>query len=285
MSLPSSTNGVSRMDKLRQIFSSGKVQLGVLAVICLNAITLGLQTYPAIQSYAGRYLDILDNCILIIFIIELACRILLEQKRFFSSGWNWFDTIIVLISCTPNMEVFTVFRILRMLRIVRLMRVFSLVPQLRIMMTAMVTSLPSLGWIMAMTMTFSLVFALVANGLYGSLFPEYFGNFFKSFYTMLEFLTRSGWNTTARKILEKAPSFYLFIVPYIIFAAYILMNFTVGAVVGAMRSAQEKINSENKKSDTVVETESEQSKIVRVMAELVALRAQVDELKKREPVG
>ncbi|MEI6285630.1 MAG: ion transporter [Bacillota bacterium] len=273
------------MDKLRQIFSSGKVQVGVLAIICLNAITLGLQTYPAIQSYAGRYLDIIDTCILIIFIIELACRILLEQKSFFSNAWNWFDTIIVLISCTPNMDVFSVFRILRMLRIVRLMRVFSLVPQLRVMMTAMVTSLPSLGWIMAMTMTFSLVFALVANGLYGSLFPEYFGDFFKSFYTMLEFLTRSGWNTTARKILEKAPSFYLFIVPYIIFAAYILMNFTVGAVVGAMRNAQEKINSENEKNDTVIETDSEQCKILRIMAELAALRDQVDELKKRELVG
>ena len=102
---------------------------------------------------------------------------------------------------------------------------------------------------------------------------------------MLEFLTRSGWNTTARKILEKAPSFYLFIVPYIIFAAYILMNFTVGAVVGAMRNAQEKINSENEKNDTVIETDSEQCKILRIMAELAALRDQVDELKKRELVG
>ncbi len=218
-------------------FYSAKMQTFIAIVILFNAIILGIQTFPEAQSNFGGLLNLIDYGILMIFTLEVSGRLYYERINFFRSGWNLFDLIIVLIGYLPDSDIFT---ILRIARVLRLFRLFSVVPNLRLIVDAMLQSLPSLGWVVVFALLLNYVFAIIGFHLYGQDFPKYFGDLPKSMYTMFEMMTRAGWNTLTRLVVKQHPDFYLFIIPYILVASYVVLNLIMGVLVNSMRMAQNK---------------------------------------------
>jgi voltage-gated sodium channel len=132
----------------------------ILGVIVLNAAALGLQTYDAVEREYGGTLDVVDAACLGVFVCELAIRFVgagASPRRFFASGWNIFDFVVVAGAFVPGVrENATVLRLLRLARIVRLVR---LLPDLRVLVAAVGRSLPGMLSLAAM--------ALLALYLYG----------------------------------------------------------------------------------------------------------------------
>ena len=73
-------------------------QFVVISIIILNAITIGVNTYD-LNELTKLAINYLDYSITIFFVIEIIIRFVGEPKKlqFFKSGWNVFDTLIVLI--------------------------------------------------------------------------------------------------------------------------------------------------------------------------------------------
>jgi len=220
---------------MKEKFYSRKVQSFVAGIIIINAITIGMETSSAIINSIGLLLDIINNVILAIFTVEILCRLYFERGKFFTSGWNWFDAIIVFSGYMPAGDMFTV---LRLARILRLFRLFSVVPELRIMVEALLESIPSLGWVAVFSATIAYIFAIIGIHLYGQECPEYFGTLPKSIFTMFELLTLAGWHNIARMVADKHPYFYLFFIPYVLGASYIVLNLAMGVLINSMKSAQ-----------------------------------------------
>ena len=87
---------------LFKLNSSRIFQFSVIFIIILNAITLGVST-DELNPFVKKTIQILDYAITVFFVIEISIRFISEPKKlnFFKSGWNIFDTIIVLISLIP----------------------------------------------------------------------------------------------------------------------------------------------------------------------------------------
>jgi voltage-gated sodium channel len=85
-------------NKLETFLHSNIAQdiLGVLLI--LNAVVLGMETYPNLMANYGTYLTNLDAVILYIFVAELILRLTAGGFRFFKCGWNIFDFIIISLS-------------------------------------------------------------------------------------------------------------------------------------------------------------------------------------------
>lgn len=124
----------------------------VLAVIVANAVVLGLQTYDELVRQYGGLLDTLNDVFLAFFVVELVLRIGAHGRRpqdFFRSGWNVFDFVVVAAAFVPGLrENSTLLRLARLARVVRLVR---LLPDLRILVVAVVRSLPPLGSMVLLT--------------------------------------------------------------------------------------------------------------------------------------
>ena len=77
-------------------------QFVVISIIILNAITIGVNTYD-LSEFTKQAINYLDYSITVFFVIEILIRFIGEPKKlnFFKSGWNIFDTLIVLISLIP----------------------------------------------------------------------------------------------------------------------------------------------------------------------------------------
>jgi voltage-gated sodium channel len=124
----------------------------ILAVILANAVVLGLQTYDEIESRHGDTLNLLNDVFLAVFVVELALRMAAYGRRpldFFRSGWNVFDFVVVGFAFVPGVrESSTLLRIARLLRVVRIVRIL---PDLRILITGVIRSLPPLGSMLLLT--------------------------------------------------------------------------------------------------------------------------------------
>ena len=61
--------------RLAALAEDSRFQRAIIVLIVVNAITLGMETSPAIMASAGSALVALDHAVLAIFVAELAIRI------------------------------------------------------------------------------------------------------------------------------------------------------------------------------------------------------------------
>ncbi|MDP1757333.1 MAG: ion transporter, partial [Pseudohongiella sp.] len=69
------SNQVNAMPSLQQrvtaFVDNARVQHTLLALILINAVTLGLETVPAVMAVAGGAVRFLDRAILMVFVVEI----------------------------------------------------------------------------------------------------------------------------------------------------------------------------------------------------------------------
>ncbi|WP_299811479.1 ion transporter [uncultured Roseibium sp.] len=220
-------------NQVSALVSSRNWEYGIIAIIVLNAVTLGLETSPAMMRDIGGTLLFLDRLILGIFVIELALRLYAHGLKFFRDPWSVFDFTIVAIALLPASGAFAV---LRSLRILRALRLISVVPSLRRVIGGLIAALPGMGSIMVLMALVFYVFAVMATKLYGAAFPEWFGNIGASLYTLFQIMTLESWSMgIVRPVMEAFPWSWLFFVPFILCTAFTVLNLFIGIIVSAMQ--------------------------------------------------
>ena len=72
----------------------------VAFIIILSALNVGINTYEGIPTNYLNFLSVIDYVITVFFLIEIIIRMISEEslKKFFQSGWNVFDFIIIVVS-------------------------------------------------------------------------------------------------------------------------------------------------------------------------------------------
>jgi voltage-gated sodium channel len=255
--------------KLKDIVNSSIFQNFIIAVILINALTLGLETSKYFMSNFGDIVEVFDRVVIIIFTIEIILRIYVNRLSFFKDPWSLFDFFIVAISLVPSNAGFEVLRILRVLRLLRLITV---VPEMRKIVLALVRVMPGMGAIAALLMLIFYIFAIMATNLYAESFPQYFGTLSESFYTLFQIMTLESWSMgIVRPIMEVHPNAWMFFVPYIMIATFIMINLIIAVVVDAM-------NDLTKKEESVIVDELQNSED-ETMKEIKKLHKEIAELK------
>lgn len=264
-----STRSSSPRAKLAAFVESAPVRHTVIALVVVNAITLGLETFPAVMTRAGGFLHLLDQVILAIFVLEIALKLAAFGGRFFLSGWNLFDFAIVGVALMPASGAFSV---LRALRVLRLFRLVSAVPQMRVVVESVFKALPGLGAIAALLVLFFYIFAVMATRLFGADHPEWFGSLPASMFTLFQIMTLEGWADIAREVMALRPAAWLFFLAFILLATFTVLNLFIAVIVNAMQQQHEAL---------VEQGEAELNPEEALAAEVKALRAELAALRGR----
>jgi voltage-gated sodium channel len=255
--------------RLGAFVESAAVRNAIVALIVVNAITLGIETFPQLDARAARLLHLLDQGILAVFVIELSIKLYAFRGRFFLNGWNLFDLAIVGIALTPSSGAFSV---LRALRVLRLFRLVSAVPQMRVVVESVFRALPGLGAIGALLVLFFYVFAVMATRLFGADHPGWFGTLPASMFTLFQIMTLEGWADIAREVMAVRPGAWLFFVAFILLATFTVLNLFIAVIVNAMQQQHEAL---------VARGEAEMTPEEALAADIKALRAELAELRNR----
>ena len=207
----------------------------IIGVILFNAVILGMETSPGIMAAAGPLILALDRACLMIFVIEIALKLIALGPRFFRSGWNLFDFAIVGIALVPGAQGLSV---LRALRILRVLRIVSAAPSLRRVVEGLLTALPGMGSVFLLMSIIFYIGAVMATKLFAASFPEWFGSIGASLYTLFQIMTLESWSMgIVRPVLEVYPYAWMFFVPFIMVTTFAVVNLIVGLVVNSMQDA------------------------------------------------
>lgn len=247
----------------------------IIGLIVVNAILLGVETSAAAMAVAGEWLILAEQLILALFVAELALKLIAKGLRFFRSGWNLFDFLIVAIALVPAAGPF---QILRALRILRLLRLIGRIPRLRNVIEALLQSLPGIGWVAVLLIMIFYIFAVMGTQLFGGDFPDRFGSVGASMYSLFQVMTLESWSEEiARPVMSAYPFAWLYFIVFILLSSFTMLNLFIGIIVSTMQSMH---MAEEESRRTERETLAHDERL-ETLREVRALRAEVAALKER----
>ena len=265
----SSTDGPVWRERLRAFLETAAFQRFIMAVILVNAVTLGLETSPAVMDAIGPGLLAFDAIALSIYVVEIGLKLIAYGRSFFRNPWNLFDFAIVAVTLVPEQEGMAV---LRALRILRAFRLISAVPSMRTVVVALLRAIPGMGSVVALLALVFYVFAVMATKLFAGSFPDWFGTVGASFYTLFQVMTLESWSMgIVRPVMEVYPLAWAFFVPFILMTTFAVLNLFIAIIVNAM--------SEASGPDAASQAEKQDTDHEAVMAELKILRAEIAALR------
>ena len=249
---------------------SPTIQRIIVALILINAATLGLETSSQVMAIAGTALHLADRALLAVFVVEILLKLYALGARFFRNPWHVFDFLVVGVALVPASGPLTVLRVLRLLRLV------SMVPRLRFVVEALLRAVPGILSIVGLLALLYYVFAVMATGLFGDRFPEWFGTIGRSMYTLFQIMTLESWSMgIVRPVMTEFPYAWLFFVPFILVATFTILNLFIAIIVSTMQSLAEE---ERREEHTIIEeVVHDESTLLR--DEVRALRSEIGELK------
>lgn len=237
----------------------------VIGLILINAVLIGLETYPSLYDPYRNWFQLADRLLLWIFTIEIGLRILASRpySHFFKEGWNLFDLLVVVGGhFLAGSHFITVLRIIRILRV---LRAISVIPSLRRIVNAFLLTIPSLGHIMLLLGLFLYIFAVIGTFLFAEAAPEYFGSLHISLLTLFQVITLEAWASGIMWPIQADLAWaWIYFVIFILIGTFVIFNLFVGIIV----SNVEKSNDDEKKYD-----------LTGMNSELANLRKEIKELK------
>ena len=241
MSLSTSDQWHARFDRLR---SNKLFELVVISIIVFSALVIGAKTYD-LSPLTMRIIVFLDWGITFFFLAEISVRFLGEEnkKRFFLSGWNIFDTLIVVVSLIP-IEDSEMALIGRLVRIFRVLRMVSIIPELRTLLNSLLAALPQLGYVMLMMFIIFYIYAAVGSTFFAEINPELWGDIAISMLTLFRVVTFEDWTDVMYETMAVYPMSWTFFLSFIFLSAFAFLNMIIGIVVNVLeeehqREAQE----------------------------------------------
>jgi len=266
-------------NKFEKIRANKWFETFVVSVIIVSALLVGAKTYelPAGLSSVTLFLDWFISAF---FLTEITIRFLAEQRKrhFFNSFWNWFDTLIVVISLIPADDT-ELALIARLVRVFRVLRMISIIPELRILLVSLVKALPQLGYVMLLMFIIFYIYAAIGSTLFESINPVLWGDITISMLTLFRIMTFEDWTDVMYETQEVYSLSWIFYLTFIFFTAFAFLNMVIGIVVNVMERENEKARAE-KQAALVAEQKAQgyvEPTLDDVLAEIRALKAQINE--------
>ena len=173
-----------------------RVQAFILALIVINAIMMGVATFPFVKENPNisSMFDLIDQIFLIIFTIEAAMQLSYHGWTFLKDPWLVFDVTIVALSwALEGVKVARAFRIFRALRLVARIGV------MKNLIIAVVSVIPNLTAIIMLLCLVFYIFAVMFTQLYKDVskqYPrtqQYFVGLPETYFTLFQMMTLVSW--------------------------------------------------------------------------------------------
>ena len=203
----------------------------VISIIIFNAFTIGINTYE-LGEFTRGVISILDYSITVFFVIELLIRFIGEPKKinFLKNGWNLFDTFIVLISLIPISNSSS-FLLLRLLRVFRVLRIISIIPELKLIIEALLGSIKRVFYVSLLLFIILYIYATIGSILFSSDIPQRWNDVGVSMITLFQVLTLSSWEQVMLPLQEVYWWAWIYFFSFIIICGITMLNLLIAILV------------------------------------------------------
>lgn len=237
---------ITNRDKIQDIFlairNNRAFEWFVVSIIIVSALVIGAKTHE-IPDTTLQIIRWLDYFITVVFLVELMIRFAAEEtkRHFFKSGWNIFDTLIVVASLIP-IEDSEMALIARLVRIFRVLRMVAIVPELRILLNALLKALPQLGYVAMLMFIIFYIYAAIGTTFFESINPVLWGDISVSMLTLFRVMTFEDWTDVMYETMTVYKFSWIYYLSFIFLTTFAFLNMIIGIVVNVLEDehAQEK---------------------------------------------
>lgn len=224
----------------RKIVSHRRFEPTIIGVILFGAILLGLETSPDLANRYADWFEWLNQVVLVIFVIEAALKILALTPRpfdYFKNGWNVFDFIIIILCLIPSTGPFAV--VARTARLFRILRLVTAIPELRLIVSTLLRTIPSMGHIvMLMGMVFYM-YGIAGYHLFNEHDPQHWGTLGLALLTLFRIVTLEDWTDVMYTGMELHPYTWIFFVSFVVIATFVVVNLFIAVVINNLHDARD----------------------------------------------
>ena len=226
--------------KFEKLRSNKLFELLVIFIIIVSALLVGAKTFD-ISARVKTLIHYLDLAITLFFIVEISIRFLAESRKlnFFKSGWNLFDSLIVIVSLVPIADSEVAF-IGRLIRVFRVLRMVSIVPELRLLINSLLKAMPQLGYVVLLMFIIFYIYAAIGNMFFESIEPKLWGDISISMLTLFRVMTFEDWTDVMYQTMEVYPLSWIYYLSFIFFTAFAFLNMVIGVIVNVLNAENEK---------------------------------------------
>ena len=227
-----------RIPWLTRLVYSSPFELFIAFVILVNATSLAILTMPDLQATVRQACEQIDLVCFVIYSVELFLRILSYGKKpweFFKQGWNIFDFIV--IAASPLFAGQSV--VLRLLRLLRLFRIFRFLPEVRVLTTSIVRSLPPLMSLAVLIFVALFMYGMVGFYLFGEKDATNWGSITEAMTSLFILLTLENFPNYLEAGVAISPWALPFFLSYVFVVVFTVLNVLIGVVLNAMDEARE----------------------------------------------
>jgi len=260
------------VERAHRLTESKGFQRFIVAVILVNAAVIGMETYPHMEQQWGALLTAVDRTCLGIFSVEILLKMLAQAPRpwrFFHSGWNVFDFLVVAAAFIPALQGQST--LLRMIRLLRVLRLLSSLPSLQVLVLALLHSVPRIGQMALLASLLFYVYAIIGQTLFGQHDPEHWATLHIALLSLFRILTLEDWTDLMYTAMELYPGAWVYFVSFVLLATFVIFNMLIGIILNSMEDARAQVAAEHRDDQPVPDA----------FYELEAARAALDRLEKR----
>ena len=175
-----------------KVVNDDRVQNTVLILITINAIMMGIATFPVVKNDPdlSNKFEIADEAFLILFTIESGMQVLFHGWKVFKDGFLVFDLAIVVMSWA--LEGTQVIRAFRIFRALRLITRIDTMKNLVLALLSVIPKMTAIGMLLLLIFyIFAVMFTQLFKGMYedGLVSQPYFSGLGYSLFTLFQMMT------------------------------------------------------------------------------------------------
>ncbi|WP_339119284.1 ion transporter [Halomonas sp. BMC6] len=257
----------ARFEKLR----SNKLFEGlVISIIVISALVIGAKTYEE-TTRIEQWLLYLDVAVTVFFLVEILIRMAAERNlvSFFKKGWNVFDFLIVTASLIP-MDDSEMVLLARLLRIFRVLRLVSMIPELQMLLGALVKSIPRMGYVVLLMFIIFYIYAALGSFLFHNVDEFLWGNISIAMLTLFRIATFEDWTDVMYATQEEYAWSWVYYLTFIFLTAFIFLNMMIGIVLDVMQKESAQLDTDDEEGDP--------AQLQALRGDVHALKAQLDRM-------
>ncbi len=226
-------------DRVSQIVSAIWFERVIIAFILVNGVILGMETSPSLVAEYGTLMHLGNHLILGIFILEAVLKMIAvapQVGRYFRDGWNVFDFSVIVFSLIPATGEFAM--IARLARLLRVVRLVSTIPELRLIVSTLVRSIPSMLHVMTLMGMIFYIYAITGYQLFHEHDPTHWRSLGISLLTLFRVVTLEDWTDVMYTAMEFHYLSWIYFVSFVILGTFVVVNLFIAVVINNLDEAK-----------------------------------------------
>lgn len=223
----------------QRIVTAPNFERVIIGLIVLNGVILGMETAPALVQKYGPLFRLGSQLILGLFILEAVLKITAvapQVGRYFRDGWNFFDFSVIVFSLIPATGQFAL--IARLARLLRVVRLVSTIPELRLIVSTLVRSIPSMGHVMLLMSIIFYIYAITGYQLFHEHDPLHWRSLGISLLSLFRVVTLEDWTDIMYVAMEFHPLAWMYFISFVVLGTFVVVNLFIAVVINNLNEAK-----------------------------------------------